>query len=165
MVWTHFWDMHSGGGQKLKWSHIFIEAPEKQAEIIFQNSFGRNPNRVTCTCCGEDYASSEGEDLKQLCGFHLGWKYQYFDKNGNRTTEDKAWVSGKGLINGATSKYIEEPSADHYGKHFKTWKDFIKDKTFFEFGGICNVLIIKKNQIKPSERKGKLRKEGYVWMD
>lgn len=28
-MWTHFMDMHSGGGQKLDWPHIFIEAPEE----------------------------------------------------------------------------------------------------------------------------------------
>lgn len=75
MVWTHFHDMHSGGGQKLDWCHIFIEAPEAEAEIIFYNRFGRNPHKVTCTCCGPDYSISEDEDLFQVTGYERGCDY------------------------------------------------------------------------------------------
>lgn len=80
--WTQFWDMHSGGGQKLDWSMIYIEAPKDEAEVIFQNLFGRNPHRVTCTCCGSDYSLNE----------------------------DEAWVIGKGLKPGYTSGYVEGQS-------------------------------------------------------
>lgn len=69
-MWTHFWDMCSGGGRKLKWDHIFIEAPRDEAELIFQNRFGRNPNRVTCTCCGPDYSIYDGEDLEEMTAFY-----------------------------------------------------------------------------------------------
>jgi hypothetical protein len=72
MMWTHFWDMHSGGGIKEKWAHIYIEAPEAEAVVIFYNRFGHNPNRITCTCCGEDYAISSDDDLAQLTQFHRG---------------------------------------------------------------------------------------------
>lgn len=76
MAWTHFWDMHSGGGQKLDWPHIYIEAAGTAAEIIFYNKFGRNPNRVTCTCCGPDYSISTGEDLSQLSAYLRGCRYK-----------------------------------------------------------------------------------------
>jgi hypothetical protein len=29
-----------------------------EAEVIFQNRFKRNPNRVTCTCCGDPAAAT-----------------------------------------------------------------------------------------------------------
>ena len=62
-MWTCFFDMSSGGDEKEKWSVIWIEAPQKEAEIIFYNRFGHNPHRVTCTCCGADYSISEHETL------------------------------------------------------------------------------------------------------
>jgi len=61
--WTHFMDMHSGGGQKEKWAHIYIEAPENEARVIFYNKFGHNPDRVTCTCCGNDYSVIESDNV------------------------------------------------------------------------------------------------------
>jgi hypothetical protein len=63
--WTEFWDMHSGGGQKEKWAKIFIQAPEEEARVIFYNRFGHNPDRVTCTCCGPDYAVREEPSLTE----------------------------------------------------------------------------------------------------
>lgn len=71
-MWTLFWDMNSGGGRKEKWHKIYIEAPEREARVIFYNRFGHNPSRVTCTCCGEDYVVNEEESLEQLSGFHRG---------------------------------------------------------------------------------------------
>ena len=69
-MWTQFYDMHSGGGSKEKYELIYIEAPQSEAEIIFYNRFGHNPNRVSCTCCGNDYSISEDESLGQLTAFH-----------------------------------------------------------------------------------------------
>lgn len=71
-MWTRFWDMHSGGGLKEKWAYIYIEAPEDEAKVIFYNRFGHNPQRVTCTCCGEDYAIDESFTLEQASGYHRG---------------------------------------------------------------------------------------------
>lgn len=76
MVWTHFWDMHSGGEQKLDWPHIFIEAPEYEATRAFYALFERNPNRVTCTCCGPDYLIGESATLEQATGFQRGCAYE-----------------------------------------------------------------------------------------
>jgi hypothetical protein len=69
-MWTTFLDMHSGGDQKEKWGHIFIEAPEDEAQVIFYNRFGHNPNRVTCTCCGNDYSVDEHPTLEEATEFH-----------------------------------------------------------------------------------------------
>lgn len=71
--WTTFWDMHSGGSQKEKWPLIFIEAPKNEAKIIFYSRFGHNPERVTCTCCGDDYSISEENSLEQATGYHRIW--------------------------------------------------------------------------------------------
>lgn len=64
-MWTRFMDMHSGGGRKLDWEYIFIEATQDEAEVVFYNKFDRSPSRVTCTCCGEDYYVSEYPTLEQ----------------------------------------------------------------------------------------------------
>lgn len=86
MVWTHFMDMHSGGGKKLKHEHIFIEAPQDVAEIVFYNKFGRNPYRVTCTCCGEDYSVNEYKDLAQATAYERHCAYD---------SKLKQWVEKK----------------------------------------------------------------------
>lgn len=70
MVWTHFWDMSSGGDQKLDFHHCFIEAPKSEAKTIFYNRFGRNPDRVTCTCCGSDYSISEYPTIDEATEYH-----------------------------------------------------------------------------------------------
>ncbi len=84
-MWTHFWDMHSGGGQKLEWANIYIEAEEEEAKRIFYSRFERNPDRVTCTCCGPDYSIYSEKTLGQLTAFHRKCLYnktleQYVEK-------------------------------------------------------------------------------------
>lgn len=73
MIWTHFYDMASGGGRKLQWQHIFIEAPLNQAKSVFYSRLGRNPDRVTCTCCGSDYSTDE-DSLEELTEYWRGDK-------------------------------------------------------------------------------------------
>jgi hypothetical protein len=97
-MWTKFWDMHSGGSQKLNWPLIFIEAPEADAELVFYNRFGRNPHRVTCTCCGADYSVDSNESLAQLTGYHR-----------NCAFEDGEYVEKRG-------KYGEHVTLDEYVK-------------------------------------------------
>lgn len=76
MPFTQFYDMHSGGGCKEKpYELIYIEAPEAEAEVIFYNRFGHNPNRVTCTCCGEDYSITESDSLEQATAYHRNCKW------------------------------------------------------------------------------------------
>lgn len=67
--WTRFMVMHSGGHQKLDWSHIYIEAPIEQAKVIFYNRFGLNPDGVTCTCCGSGYSIDESDGIVQATGY------------------------------------------------------------------------------------------------
>jgi hypothetical protein len=69
-MWTLFWDMNSGGKQKEKQSKIYIQAPQEEAKVIFYNRFGHNPERVTCTCCGEDYSINEHATLTQASAYH-----------------------------------------------------------------------------------------------
>ena len=101
-MWTLFWDMHSGSGLKEKWSKIFIEAPRKEAEIIFYHRFRHNPYRVTCTCCGEDYSVEEEKSLKQLTGYH------------RNCADDKS------------GKYIEKPRYEK--KSYQTLAQYLKNK-------------------------------------
>lgn len=68
-MWTRFMDMHSGGGSKEKWEKILIEANEEEAKVIFYNRFGHNAERVSCTCCGEDYSISSHEDILRLTAY------------------------------------------------------------------------------------------------
>ena len=70
-VWTKFGDMCSGGKDKEEWQVIYIQAPKKEAKVIFYNRFGHNPENVTCTCCGADYSIREGS-IYQLTAF-LCW--------------------------------------------------------------------------------------------
>lgn len=71
-MWYQFWDMHSGGSQKIEGGpQIYIEADsEEEAVSIFENRFGRDPYNVTCNCCGSDYSISEAKDLVQATGYH-----------------------------------------------------------------------------------------------
>lgn len=74
-VWTQFWDMHSGGYLKEPpYNQIYIEAEPNEARVIFYNRFGHSPDRVTCTCCGTDYAVDSGT-LQQVTGYHRGCAY------------------------------------------------------------------------------------------
>jgi hypothetical protein len=59
--WTKFFDMSSGGREKLGACTIWIEASEREATYMFTQMFGRDPHNVTCDCCGPDYAVFEAE--------------------------------------------------------------------------------------------------------
>lgn len=70
-MFTLFMDMHSGGGKKESFEQLAIEAPMKEAEMVFYHRFGHSPYRVSCACCGEDYSLSEHESYTELlrCGY------------------------------------------------------------------------------------------------
>ena len=81
-MWTRFMDLHSGGGIKEEpYEMIYIEASEDEAVKIFYNRFGHNPNRVTCSCCGEDYSISQDEKLEQITGYDRGCEYDSQNKS------------------------------------------------------------------------------------
>lgn len=69
VTWTHFYDMSSGGSEKLDWQHIFAELPEQLAIGWFMKEFDRDPRNVTCDCCGPDYAIHEYASLKEATAF------------------------------------------------------------------------------------------------
>lgn len=130
-MWTRFMDTHSGGGQKLSHAKILIEAPEKEAEIIFQNRFNRNPNRVTCTCCGEDYSISEAETLEEVTAYDRGCCWDEIKKS-----------------------YVEEGGGKWNHNTYITIQDYLNSG---------DALILRTTDIKPEERVGELREEGYIW--
>jgi hypothetical protein len=70
LPWTKFWDMYSGGSQKEDWAICFIEAPIEEACVVFYNRFGHSPHRVSCTCCGDDYAVTQYETLEEAQESH-----------------------------------------------------------------------------------------------
>lgn len=67
---TVFLDMHSGGDAKLQWEKIYIALPKKLARIVFENRFNRNPDNITCSCCGEDYSVNEYDNIYQATGYY-----------------------------------------------------------------------------------------------
>lgn len=154
--WTHFMDMHSGGGRKLDWEHIFIEAPKAEAEIIFQNRFGRNPNRVTCTCCGEDYSVSAAETLESATWFERGCLSQYRTPDGRIVSESGWYKLPIEQRRGLKFEVVEAGDPDRTYRPYKTLSEYLAE------GG---ALVIRADEIKDEERKGDLREEGYVWRD
>lgn len=101
--WTHFWDMHSGGGTKEPpYENIYIEATEDEAKLIFYNRFGHNPDRVSCTCCGNDYSISESDTIEQATGFH---------RNCDWSEKEEAYIEKKN-----ESSYYEFKTVSEYEK-------------------------------------------------
>jgi len=133
--WVQFWDMHSGGGLKQPpYHYICIEAAsQEEAEVIFQNRFGRNPRRVTCTCCGPDYSIEELEPtLEEATSYHRGCRIA------------DPFVEGPAPAGEPCSR----------GRKYVTLDEFRKRE---------DVLVVFAGQVKPEERVGSLHEEGYVW--
>lgn len=75
-VWTKFMDMHSGGSCKLDpYEYIYIEANQENAEAIFERQFHRDPNNITCDCCGEDYSISEYDSIEAATSYERRKRY------------------------------------------------------------------------------------------
>lgn len=76
-MWTEFYDGHSGGEPKMKWSHILIEAGKEFATLYFKYRFQRDPDHVTCECCGKDYVTYEHNSLEEfMAEYEKATKYQ-----------------------------------------------------------------------------------------
>lgn len=98
--WTLFWDMSSGGSTKEgKFEKIYVQLPQKEAEIFFYNRFGHNPNRVSCTCCGSDYSISEDATFAEASDFHRN----AIVKDGKEKPTDKSYG-----VYRTVETYIEE---------------------------------------------------------
>jgi len=111
MVWTQFMDMHSGGGQKLDWAYIYIEAAKEEAKVIFYHRFGRNPEKVTCTCYGGDYSINEGEDVAQLTAYQRNCAYddendRYIEEQNKRYGKTSPWISLAEYMNDKETLFI-----------------------------------------------------------
>jgi hypothetical protein len=163
--WTHFHDMHSGGGAKVVLmpdgtfkdgesryketgqpkGHIFIEAPEDVARVVFYNRFGHSPDRVTCTCCGDDYSVSESDSLAQATGYNRRCRY---DEKTKRYIEE--WDD-------SVLKYCQsEKDRQHYREQrgLVALDDYLSDP---------EVLVIYAKDIAAAERAGDVPTQGYVW--
>lgn len=154
-MWTRFMDMHSGGRQKLDWAYIYIEAPDDTAKVIFYNRFGRNPERVTCTCCGEDYSISEESSLEQATGYERCCDYVYFDKDNKEHSQDEWYKLPISERKDWEGRYVERKNTRYsFSTEYKTIEEYIKNE---------DVLVIYEKDIKDEERYGDVPEEGYVW--
>lgn len=159
-MWTLFWDMHSGGGTKEEpYDKIYIELPEKEAKIYFYNRFGHNPERVTCACCGEDYSINEGETLKQVSGFHRGCR----STETPRDPETGLYQNDHPLacIYLEEGEEVPEGAVVSESGYFRTERYM----TLEEYEKQPDVLIVRKELIKPEMCKGEVPEQGYVWKD
>lgn len=66
---TRFMDMHSGGHLKTPYTHIYIDEPIGEAIRTFKEIFKRDPDNVTCTCCGEDFVYEEYSSLEEATAY------------------------------------------------------------------------------------------------
>jgi hypothetical protein len=83
MTWVRFFDLHSGGGAKTRWGSIYVEGRDvAEAVARFQEHTGRDPEHVTCTCCGDDYAVSDDETLERACAYDRGCRWAAPGKGG-----------------------------------------------------------------------------------
>lgn len=176
-MWTQFMDMHSGGGLKESpYSYIYIEAPEEEAKVIFYNRFGHNPERVSCTCCGDDYSISEEESFRALTTYQRSCAYEYFYKDdGTRALDSTAGYGATtydyelktSTYNGreVEGRYVETPNLRlvEYGRsksecaeQYRTVDQYLKED---------GILVIRAEDIQDSERVGSIPAQGYVWMD
>ena len=165
MTWTKFHDMHSGGDQKLDWPFIFIEAPLQEAKAVFYHRFGRNPDRITCTCCGEDYSISESEDLAQASAYQRNCRYDNDTKHYVEELSDRPMGGGTYEIRTMTGTDETKTEYLNVGPDpYVTVEDFFKTGT----GGSVEhyiPLAIYAKDIKDEERAADLPEEGYVWVD
>lgn len=155
-MWTHFMDMHSGGSTKVKpYQHIFIEAPEAEAKVVFYNRFKRNPERVTCTCCGEDYSIREYADLAQATAYERGCDYTYIDSDGAEKTEDDWYALPRERRDELTGRYLERKARRFAYREYVALEDYMKRD---------DVLFIPASHIEPQDKRGDVPQEGFVWV-
>jgi hypothetical protein len=156
-MWTSFHDMHSGGDLKEDFQFVWIEAPVEEAKIVFYNRFGHSPDRVSCTCCGEDYSVDESETLEQATGYerNLIFANPADSNRGGRYLEPGEEMP-KGWKGSSYSFQQGEPT---------TLSDFLANGTADSPFGTERFLVIRAEQIKYSEYTGELPEQGYVWVD
>ena len=154
-------DMYSGGGTKEPpYQYVYIQAPESEARRVFYNRFGHSPDRVSCTCCGADYSVDEHVSLEQATGFERGCRTLVTPRNpktGLFQNDDPVIKAHLYLEDGEDPPkgYQVDDRWPRY-KEYQPLEEYLKQE---------DVLVIRKEEIKPSERKGDLPEQGYVWVD
>lgn len=130
-MWTRFFDMNSGGEQKLDWEYIYIEAPEREAKEVFERIFCRDPENITCQCCGQDYSISEISeeiDLQQGTTYERGCEFAYFDREGLEIPEDDYIAMAYDQREGITCRYVERQSASFPSMKYQSLEEYMKSK-------------------------------------
>jgi len=94
---TRFMDMHSGGKLKTPFTHIYVDAPLKKALEIFKDTFKRDPDNVTCKCCGEDFVYEQYDSLEEATAYDRNCK---FDKESTDYDLDTADISLEDYFSG-----------------------------------------------------------------
>jgi hypothetical protein len=97
---TRFMDMHSGGKLKTPFTQIYIDAPLKDALDIFKNKFKRDPDNITCKCCGEDFVYEEHESLDEATAYDrkCEWVESKYDLNTAKISTDDYFKNNKVLL-------------------------------------------------------------------
>jgi len=153
MAWTRFMDMHSGGGLKEQnYDYIYIEASEEEAKVIFYNRFGHSPDRITCTCCGEDYSIGDDESLAQLTAFDRQLQYAQAPK------------LPSGLYDNDNSFYLELGEDLPDGYTTDTWRQSAHPQTLEQYLQSDSVLVVYSADIESEEKIGSLPESGWVWV-
>lgn len=98
---TRFMDMHSGGKLKTPFTHIYVDAPLDKALDIFKETFKRDPDNVTCKCCGEDFVYEEYPSLEDATAYDrkAEWddtKQRYYYETAKISLEE--YFSGKNKV-------------------------------------------------------------------
>lgn len=83
---TRFMDMHSGGKLKTPFTHIYVDAPLEKALEIFKDTFKRDPDNVTCKCCGEDFVYEEYSSLEDATAYDCKADWDDIKKGYNQNT-------------------------------------------------------------------------------
>ena len=159
-MWTRFMDMHSGGGLKESpYQYIYIEAPEDEAKLIFQNRFGHNPERVSCTCCGQDYSTDESPSLAQATGFNRNCRSLETPKDANgrySQITDPTFHEHYYLEQDELPPMPYKVSDSSPRGETISLNDYLQENT---------VLVIRATDIRSDEHIGTLKEQGYVWRD
>jgi hypothetical protein len=96
---TRFMDMHSGGKLKTPFTHIYVDAPLDKALDIFKDTFERDPNNVTCKCCGEDFVYEEHSSLEEATAYdrECVWVGKRYDLKSAKLSLEE-YFSGKNKV-------------------------------------------------------------------
>jgi hypothetical protein len=78
---TRFMDMHSGGHLKTPYTHIYIDEPIGEALRTFKELFKRNPDNITCKCCGEDFIYEEYSSIEEATAYDRGCGWDEYNNS------------------------------------------------------------------------------------